>query len=331
MRIHPTAAAAAMLLPFAAQGAEPLKLSISGYMNAGIGVANQEGSDTDFGVMRDGEIHFKVLGASDNGLTFRAQVELEAWTTSDQIDENWVSVSGAWGNLLIGGADTALNEMGGVGVVYPTGSYLNYYDGDTSNVPGDPGPFIGKDDAVSVRYWYEYSGFTIGASFQPNGDADGVYDTNALSTRNGPPSTGGDDQWAVGASYETEFDAWGFAVGGGYLRSDTLEQAHAGAEVSLHGFTLAGFWDTQAVTGGPTDYDRYGIGAMYATGPWSVGGGYVFTDIRNQPGAENEDFVHFGGGYDLAPGITTYAAVQWGRNQRDNEGFGAYTWINLRF
>ena len=150
--------AAISLAPLPAFAAE-WETGVSGYYNIGVAVADIDGQNDGFGVLRDGEFHVNGRLAAENGLVLRARVEVEAQTTGDQIDENWGSVSGPFETILIGGADTALNEHGGVGVVKPNGSYLNYYDNDGGFLPGGPGGFIGEDDALGIRYFFEFGGF----------------------------------------------------------------------------------------------------------------------------------------------------------------------------
>lgn len=296
---------------------------VSGYFNLGVTYADPAGADDDFGVFRDGEAHFNGRLNADNGLTFRARVELEAFTNGDQIDENWGSVGGAFGTILIGGADTALNEHGGVGVVYPTGDFLNYYNGDIRVIPGDPGSFIGEDDSLGIRYFYENSGFEAGVSYQPDTSVDGGSDTNN-------PAFSVDDQFAFGASYSGEFDGFGIALGGGYLTNDNEDQYHVGLELSAAGFTVAGFYNREDPEGAtPDDLERYGIGAAYLTGPWHVGGGYTYTNGMN--GTGNQDFLHVGASYALAPGVTARAAVQYGEDDANVDGVGGFAWLNLRF
>ncbi|MFV0474813.1 MAG: porin [Pikeienuella sp.] len=311
----------AVMLP-ASAGAGEIETSLRGYFNVGGGVADPEGTDDQFGLFRDGEIHFRAIGVMDNGLTFTARAELEAFSSGDQIDENWVAIGGAFGNLLFGGADSALNEHGGVGVVYPSGDYFNYYDGTGSVVPGDPGSMVGKDDAIGVRYWYEAGGFEVGASYQPDSGADGGADSNNFVFE-------ADNQYAVGASYDQKFGDFGFAVGGGYLWNDDAEMGHVGLEFSFGGFTLAGFHDRETYDFGAPDLHRYGIGAEYRTGPWSFGGGYTLTDRKD--GRGDDDFIQIGGGYALAPGVTAYGAAQWGENERDIDGYGVFSWLNVNF
>lgn len=321
---------AATLIGFAAlvpamAGAAEIETSVRGYFNAGFGVADPVGADDQFGLFRDGEIHFHALGMADNGLNFAARVELEAFSTGDQIDENWVSVSGAFGNLLIGGNDTALAEHGNVGILYSAGSaYFNYYDGTGQVVPGDPGSLVGKDDAVGIRYWYDIAGFEIGVSYQPDSTADSGSDSNNFVY-------GGDDQFSVGGQYRGRFGEFRYAAGGGYLWNDNAEMAHAGVELAYAGFAVAGFYNREWYdfgAGGP-DLHRYGVGVEYATGPWSVGGGYTRTDRHD--GRGGDDFAQIGGGYALAPGVTAAGAVQWGENEDNIDGYGAFSWLNVRF
>lgn len=324
--MRPTLAAvpAALLAAVAADAAEPVTVSVGGYLNAGAGYSDPVGEDGDLGVFREGEIHFKARGTSDNGLTFRARVELEGHTTGDRIDENWVSVGGAFGNVLIGGADTALNEQGGVGVVKPSGSWANYYDYDGgANLPGEPGGFIGEDDSLGIRYWIEAFGFEVGASWQPQVGADGGSDSNILVT-SAPPLG---DQFGFGGNWSGDVSGVSLQVGGGYLFNEEEDFAHAGAEIGYAGFTVAGFWNVEDEFGS-SEVTRWSGGALYETGPWSLGGGAVWSDF-DQGG--DEQFYHVGAGYALAPGVTLYGAVQYGEDQAGVQGAGGYGWINLRF
>lgn len=299
-----------------------LQASVGGYMNAGFGVANPENAGASFGVFRDGEIHFHVKGELDNGVIVQGRVELEAWTQErDQIDENWLQIGGAFGNLMIGGNDTALSATGDVGVLEPSGGFFNYYDGTENVVPGDPGGAVGKNDSVGIRYWHEFQGFEFAASYQPSARTDGGSDSNDFIFKD-------NDQWALAGAYERKFGEFGFAVGGGYLWNDDLRQARAGIGLSYAGFSVAGFYDREEEDP-DEDLNRYGVGAMYETGPWAFGGGYTLTDYRGGRGEDH--FAHLGGAYDLAPGVTFYGAGQWGKDSADTEGFGAFTWLNVRF
>ena len=254
----------------------------------------------------------KAKGSSDNGLNFEVRVEVEAFTsTSDQIDENWAKVSGAFGEVYVGGADTALNEYGGVGVLYSSGPF-NYYDPDVSLAPG-AATFIGKDDALSIRYGTPViNGFQAGVSYQPNGNVDGLNDRPVAT-----PSLGGGglsdvkDQIAFGASWEGAVS--GVALG------------HVGAEAGYAGFTVAAFWNQDDAGVGS---DRYGVGAEYRTGPWKVGGGFSQAD-----GANEGMLGSFGFTYALAPGVDAVGVVQVGDQTGDgiDTSWAAATALAVRF
>lgn len=76
------------LAPGAAFSAE-WTTRITGYYNLGVAYSDIEGQSDGFGVLRDGEAYIRAKLQADNGLTFGARVELEAFTASDQIDENY--------------------------------------------------------------------------------------------------------------------------------------------------------------------------------------------------------------------------------------------------
>ncbi len=321
MRARPILAA--LVFAPAAAGAAEWETRISGFYNLGVGYADPAGGDEDFAVFRDGEVHFRGKLVADNGLVFETRVELENVTARDQIDENWGSISGPFGTLLIGGADSALNEHGGVGVVSATARYFNYYDADISILPGDPGGFVGEDDSLGMRYWYARGGFEAGVSYQPSVGVDNAADSNN-------PVFEANDQFAFGASYERAFENGRLALGGGYLANDALEIWHVGIEAGYAGFEAAIFYDRVDPDGAsPNDLSRIGVGATYRTGPWIFGGGYTHTDGMN--GTGNQDFVSVGGSYDLAPGVSLRAAAQWGEDEVGTDGAGGFAWINLRF
>ncbi|MGM0586679.1 MAG: porin, partial [Pseudomonadota bacterium] len=221
----------------------------------------------------------------------------------------------------------------GVGVVYPAGSYLNYYDSTGDVLPGHPGGFLGEDDAIGIHYTTPtVAGFTAGVTWQPDPDADGAGDSNNLVTA---PDGEEDNQFAVGANYTGEFSGVSYAVGGGYFGNDALDAWHAGAEIGYAGVTAAGFYnrsEEDAVIGGE-ETDTYGLGAQYDAGPWTLGVGYSRQEIDGAaPGApEERDFVHVGAAWDLAPGVTTYSAVQWGEDDPGEDGMGVFGWLELRF
>lgn len=302
-----------LLPPSAAGAAERMTGSVGGYMYIGAGVTDASISGgTELALIRDGEIHLKARGSSDSGLNFAVQVELEAFTSAlDQIDENWARVDGAFGEVWVGGADTALNEYGQVGIVFATGPY-NYYDADIFVAPGGVG-MVGKDDALSIRYGLPENryGIRAGVSYQPDATADGLGDTARSLPQTGAGPLRADHQVAVGASWTspTTYHGFGLSVGGGYLNSDGpagTEMMHAGAEITYSSgadlVTLAGFWNRRDGRGRT---DHVGLGAMYQFDAWKIGGG-----VMTANGTADALHATFGGTYLLAPGVDVSCSAQ---------------------
>ena len=92
---------------------EGVQLGLGGYYNTffWVGDYSESSNDTrrmtETGLFADGEMHFKGSTTLDNGITFGVQVELEAFQSNDQIDENYAFVEGSFGRLVVGGENTA--------------------------------------------------------------------------------------------------------------------------------------------------------------------------------------------------------------------------------
>lgn len=320
--------------------AEPMTLSVGGYMHAGVGYVD-DGTDSDIGVMRDGEIQFTATGSSDNGLTFRARVELEAYTDAntatvdpatgfvtgiggnDQIDENWVSVGGAFGTVKIGGDDHASYNLA-TGVLFSSGAKIGHYDDfGESNIT-----YVSNNrfsDAIGIHYTTPtIAGITGGVSYHPGG-GDGTGDgTNLI--------TGDADVISLGLNVTQDLGGFGFTLSGGY---DMIEGAPAGAEddgftagaeVVFAGFTVGGLYiDGVGIAG----EENYVANAAYSTGPWAAGIGYsLATEV-----APNVDHTKYAGwvGYALAPGVRTSIGVEMSEQDGADTATTAMGWISLSF
>lgn len=111
-----------------AQGAEPITLSVGGYYQvfasfvvqsdvdnlgpgAGQSVLGNDEKVRNTLIQQEGEIHFTGSTTLDNGITVGVNVQLEAYTTGDQIDEHFVYFSGNFGRLVIGAENSAAYLM----------------------------------------------------------------------------------------------------------------------------------------------------------------------------------------------------------------------------
>ncbi|WP_339947072.1 porin [uncultured Albimonas sp.] len=317
--IFATTALATGLVVTPLLAAEAPTATVRGYVNAGMYYGELAGTSGDFGVEHDSEIHFRWSGSSDNGLTFKGEVELEGFSNADQIDEYWTSVSGSFGDFRIGADDTAAEYME-LGIIYAPYAKVGYYD--AFNYTGAANGTDSNGDDLGIYYITPaISGFTAAISFQPEGNTDGLpgHGPNPAFKRNN--ASGIDDVLAVGAQWMGEFDGVSLGISGGYQTSDTdtlvptnadPDTWNTGGYIGYAGFTLAAFYEDNAGIGGfaTGGYD-VAVGASYETGPWTFAGGWAGIFDTKAGGANDSDTFSGWVTYAIAPGVTGTLAVEY--------------------
>ena len=170
-------------------------------------------------VRSDSEIHFNGRATTDNGMKIHMRVELEGQQGSgERIDEYFLSVSGAFGQIILGGT-------GGAGIKMLTGLQGSWatgvgetlaYDSAawTPAAPGNPLHTVRNvrmrdHDANKVTYISpKFGGFQVGLTYSPNDvndDDSGRIDAEA-NRHNGLEGA---------VSYSGKFGDVGFGVGAG--------------------------------------------------------------------------------------------------------------------
>ena len=296
--------------------------NVTGYYFLGLGASDNSNADG-IGVLRDGEAHVRAKLVADNGITFQARIELEAFTSGDQIDENYGTISGSFGTILIGANDSAAYNNH-VGTIYAPGARIGYYDSfrlfggaGTNGTFSDPG--VANDD-IAIHYTSpSLSGFKVHGSYHPDAATDGGNDSNNPVFENG-------DYWTAGASYNGNFGDVGFGLSAGYTDdfggTDTI---NIGANVSASGFTVAGTYNVDDPAGANNKADTVAVGAQYSTGPWTIGGGYRDHEGLGEQGAA---WVTYG----LAPGVLFTAGVEYSdADAAAGSDFGGLAYLTMRF
>ncbi len=185
-----------------ARAADPIKLSLGGYVTTGLtvrtenNVASAPGDDdrvlttnangivtTDVGrsdVFWEGEVHFVGETKLDNGIKIGVNIQLEAYTSNDQIDEHYVFLDGGFGRLVVGAENSSMYLMH-YAAPSPTGGD---FGADSPNFfpfrsPGSNG--VGSvrtfsqltNDANKITYYTPRfaPGFQFGLSYAPDDDA----------------------------------------------------------------------------------------------------------------------------------------------------------------
>lgn len=316
---------------------EGVKLGINGYYNTFFGVSSYNEANNDAhdygaaGLFADGELHFKGMTTLDNGISFGVQIELEAFQSGDQIDENYAFVEGSFGRLVVGGEDTAAYLMQYaapyVGTPINTGWITTFVPPPPDSTTGFRTPALSTyvdlaDDDHALTYFSpRFSGFQLGASYVPAATVNG-------EGKNFPvyadKETENHDLFVVGANYVESFGDVDVAVAGGYRHAiaaksgpnntpgqDDPEQYSAGLSLGFAGFTVGGSF---AMESSDRSTDGYGadLGVSHSVGPWSVGmtGFHSEVDGVAGNGGEDElDSIEGGVSYAIGPGITGSLSV----------------------
>ena len=183
-------AAATMLVAGGAVAADKNSMAVGGYYNVIVGGFLDETQETSspsgststkadtsgLDVRTNAEVHFKGSATLDNGIKIATRVELEGQSkdsATDPIDEYFVSLSGMFGQIIIGGTSGVPTKM--IGGYSGTGAGVgahNTFDNWTAN-PGKVGTYIAVGDEDSEKIIYispSFGGFQVGMAYSPEVD-----------------------------------------------------------------------------------------------------------------------------------------------------------------
>ena len=345
--------------------AKPISIKVGGYYeqwaavifqdaDADVGAAAERYADG-FDVQEDGEIHFTGSTTTDNGLTFGVNVQLEAATSGDQIDENYLFVRGAFGEIVLGsengpayvmhyGAD---NDAGYGLEEGDTGFY--WFTGGTNAALHTSRPVQLDNDGQKVR-WISprFSGVQLGLSYTPV-----ARDDNDGQVPNESQNGGGthEDIFAAGINYDMKMDnarvrasLVGEYVGdtnGATTNADnTVWDLAAGLRVGIGGFDIAvAYKHVDGVgVGGGENTDVFTAGISYADGPMTVSlTGAVGSSDGGANGDVSQTVIQLGGRYDVGPGVSIRGTATYANSDnltgagQEYTGFGVVAGVALNF
>lgn len=332
--------------------AGPIKLGLGGYFQF-YGVFGQQDDGVgepgafrhNFDFKREAEIFFTGQTKLDNGLIVGVDVQLEAESCTDQIDESYIWFQGNWGRLILGSENSAAYLLA-VGAPAIDGNF----DGQDPNyrlfngVVGDPRCVSGQGcssvdawvpnvtgDSEKITYLSpRFAGFRVGASYTPDNSEEASSGQIAAKGGSfaGMPANNNigqmSDDIAAAVNYEGKFGPasveGAFSYERGQLEQndaagtfDDRQAWQAGIDVGWAGFHIGGgyFNDDNGFASDGTQ-KSYGVGLTYAIGPMTVGGSYL--NSRRERGAlsdEKLDRYMIGARYALGPGIDLRTSVQY--------------------
>jgi predicted porin len=322
------AAATMLLAANGAHGAEKIKLGLGGYWKA-LAVAGSQSDGTgqpganirQHGFAQESEVNFTGETTLDNGIMVGVNVQLEAETSADQIDESYIYAEGSFGRLEFGQEDPASDAMfygspapiEGVGLASP-----DFVHATLGNTPATPAVISNiSGDANKMTYFTpRMQGIQLGLSYTPDGCAAPGCLTVATGLLSQITAAQQSELVEGAINYAREFSGGEIGLYAGFAKGD-LEVPAAGAEDQDQwgvGFTLvygditfgADYrQDDQATSAANTDRKDYSVGVAYALGNWSIGAAYAHAETEEGTGlgSDETDGYQIGANYTLGPGI----------------------------
>lgn len=369
-------AAGALVSHGALAEAKPIEIKVGGYYEQWVGFISQNGdapdSDrtnaADLDVQEDGEIHFKGSTTLDNGLTFGVNVQLEAATSGDHIDENYLFVRGSFGEIVLGSENGPAYAMH-YGVDIDQGYGLE--EGDTGFYWFSGGTIAQlhttrlatlDNDGQKIR-WISprFEGFQIGLSYTP----EGVQDRDGQIPNEGLNQGAAFEQIIAGAiNYDNTFGdvRVRLSAAGQFVADDndalvapvegdeSIWATSLGLRIGSGGFEGAIAWGhhnlgTREFSGVAVDtVDVIAGGISYTDGPVGVSltGAYGMVDVNDDDDA-TQLVVQLGGKYKLGPGVEARATLAYATSDNviyattasatgsNYTGFGVVGGIKLNF
>ena len=324
-------AAAAMMLPAAAHAADPITVTVGGWVRQYFYVADQTeraGEDINAtGMFTDARLAFDGRTVLDNGITVRAYLRFNAKPReTSNLDEGFVEIIHSLGRVRVG--ERAGVNYSILGDPVPQ-AFLSPYE----EVMGDA---LLARNGITLRDAFTFKRFTgnaLGISYQSPeiaGIQVGVTYHPTPRSWEGPvnralmPSNAVD----VTAKYEGDYGYGTYRVTSGYFHSDSriggndgVEAWNVAAGVTYGGWELAAAY-IDAMPDSGLDEQGWTVGLFYAIGPVQLSADYREAKRRAIAGFDAFEFtdrITLQSAYKLGPGISVGVAAFYG-DQTDATG-----------
>ena len=343
-----------------ASAADKMSVSVGGYMEQWVGMNDIDGATSktaakaganDDGTYKgtpatvvakeggvaqwsDSEIFFRGKLEADNGLTFSVKVELEGNTSGDTIDESQMTVSGSFGQIVLGTEDhpAALMHYGNqdVGVGYCGDVGWTGVVGCSRNDKmglGTNGWIVGGDEQKIAYYTPRMNGIQFGMAYIPDHTAE---------DKNSAPNNNDSDGFSVAANMQQDVGEASVALSAGHYQASMAGDedqtwSNFGLRVGFgeFGFNVA-YAEHEDGDGDDTDTGNYNltsVGAKYMDGPMAVSLTHMMGDADN---GQEANATMLSLAYKLAPGVSSKSSIIAGE-QGTVEGTAFVTGIAVGF
>ncbi len=331
LRYGTCALIAAAVSPHAAQAADPITVSLGGFVRQYFFVADQTeapGEDINAaGMFTDARIAVDGRTVLDNGITVRAYMRFKAKTReTSNLDEGFVEIVSGLGRIRAG--ERAGVNYSIMGDPVPQ-AFLSTYE----EVVGDA---LLARNGITVRDAFTFKRFTgnaLGISYQTPeiaGFQAGVTYHPTPRSWEGPVNKAlmPNNAFDVTAQYQGDYSGGTYRLTGGYFHSnsrtggnDGVEAWNLGAGITYGGWELAGAYINATPASG-LDEKAWTVGLFYAIGPIQLSADYREAKRRAVAGRmlfEYTDRITLQSAYKLGPGISVGLAGFYG-DQTDVAG-----------
>lgn len=351
-----TALVAAAVVAGQAQAADPIKLSVGGFMTQYVAfinhddLANNGSSYADVLNASNTEIYFRGSTKLDNGLTVAVTMDLEAdrepTASANGTDDVFMSVSSdTLGKVELGATKDVVYKMS---TSSPAGTSDNDFQVYFSNLRTGDDDVMGESglDGQKVNYVSpSIAGFQLGLTYglQYVGNLDDVEPVNTATT-------GHDYIGAASLAYKGEIAGVSVGADLGHIKvfrggpvGSTAENSfttRGGLSAGMAGFKVGGAYSLTNDMGGTQglEVEAWEAGVSYVTGPYTLSAGYMEIDQNNAGTANDEENAVWtlGVRYDLGAGVSALAQV-WNVSDDNNgtandlDAFGVVTGISASF
>jgi hypothetical protein len=315
----------------------------------------------------DSEVWFGGRTTLANGITVGFDVQLEGNTSTDQIDESYLFVDGAFGRIVIGSenaADYIMNySIPGAGVAFganesQVGDFIlrptnvttihTLASGRTANGGNGLSHGTGNDQQRLTYFTPRMAGFQVGVSFTPNLDREDSVAFTDKSVQRANAIHGAVDftnnfsgvqvNASLGASMYPSVDGAAATTALG----NEVKDYSVGAQIGMSGLMVGGGYRKIDADRAAENGTAYGIGAAYTSGPLSVGLSYLTSEVDGANltarGDDKYKQILFSAAYSIGPGVDVIGALFNAKYESEdnlavnqNSGTGGAVGLHLRF
>jgi hypothetical protein len=350
-----TTALVAAGLVTSANAADKISLSLGGYMNQEIGIADNKAGETNVNLVSNAEVAFGGKTTLDNGITIGVDVQLEANSQAgDVIDESYAYIQGGWGKVILGTengvGDLITTHAPAVGPNGIDGSNATFWvsNASSNNAPTSiDASASGDNEKMTYISPKLFDMLQAGVSYTPSTDAEDGKGVSATTSMH--------HVYEATVLFDTDVAGVGVRASSSYLHGSvqgttgSREQISAGLSMKFAGFTVGGGYGrnkqkANAAAAANGDGWSYNLGIAYATGPYGVSLGYHYGEAEGNTGdnGSNESVMHteLGFKYNVSSGVDFKSGISYTKFEEDvEETAGAqpgapeyesdgWTWIN---